>query len=235
MEDLRDNQQISTTGENYNFKHILELISTKCHNQEELSIAGQFEVRLLLDDSDLIPNEEQVSALATKDNLWYGEFIFQVRTWSVGEFVFTVKKFTSTNNFRAQYEYYQYALPRFPSTSDSRESFVYTREKRKDCPVPMRALLSNIYDNIDNTGNICVWPSESALMSLLILNEKYRLQLHDKHVLELGGGQVGLVGLGLAASGICRRVVISDGNKECVENQVFIPLSFSFSRFMPIK
>ena len=61
---------------------------------------------------------------------------------------------------------------------------------------------------MDNTGNICVWPAESALLCSLLLNERYSALVRNKRVLELGGGQVGLAGLGLAVSGLCREVVI---------------------------
>ena len=70
-----------------------------------------------------------------------------------------------------------------------------------------QALLSNVFDNIDNTGNICVWPAESALLCSLLLSERYRSLVRGKRVLELGGGQVGLAGLGLAVSGLCSEVV----------------------------
>lgn len=131
-------------------------------------------------------------------------------------------------------EYFQYSLPNFFEHNDSHYSsrveetiHIYTREKRKDCGVSPQALTSNHLNPnplaaVDNTGNICVWPAEGALLCAVLRSERYRNLLRAARVLELGGGQAALAGLGVAASGLSREVVLSDGNGLCVANQVML-------------
>lgn len=141
----------------------------------------------------------------------------------------------------SDFKYFQYALPTFTlnnnidgeyinSLSNGIEKMIhiYTREKRKDCGVTAKTLVSNsnpltpnpLIKGVDNTGNICVWPAEGALLCALLRCERYRNLLQGARVLELGGGQAGLAGLGVAAAGLSQEVVISDGNGQCVANQV---------------
>jgi len=71
----------------------------------------------------------------------------------------------------------------------------------------------------NNTGNICVWPSEEVLGGFCLEN----LQLFDKKsVLELGAGMSGLAGLMVAQACSPTEVVISDGNQNSVENLEFV-------------
>ncbi|XP_076053484.1 calmodulin-lysine N-methyltransferase isoform X2 [Oratosquilla oratoria] len=67
----------------------------------------------------------------------------------------------------------------------------------------------------NNTGNICIWPSEELLTYYCLGN------LHlfkGKSVLELGGGMTCLAGMFLGMSGIPSHVLVTDGNKACIEN-----------------
>jgi calmodulin-lysine N-methyltransferase len=61
----------------------------------------------------------------------------------------------------------------------------------------------------NNTGNVCVWPSEECLaVHLLNSRDSYA----GLRVLELGGGMTSLAGLLLAATGRPASVTLTDGN-----------------------
>lgn len=67
----------------------------------------------------------------------------------------------------------------------------------------------------NNTGNVCIWPSEETLTYYIGAN------LHiicGKTVLELGGGMSCLAGLMCAKYGAAKCVTLTDGNKISVEN-----------------
>ncbi|KAF5307935.1 hypothetical protein FQR65_LT06502 [Abscondita terminalis] len=67
----------------------------------------------------------------------------------------------------------------------------------------------------NNTGNICIWPSEETLTYYIGAN----LHIIDgKSVLELGGGMSCLAGLMCAKYGAAKQVTVTDGNKISVEN-----------------
>ena len=105
-------------------------------------------------------------------------------------------------------------------TYNNHSFHILTREKSKNITVDIKGLLSNHIHGIDNTGNICTWPSESILFHTIINNSKYLKYFHNKTVLELGGGMTGLCGLSLASLNICQQIVITDGHPDCVRNQV---------------
>lgn len=67
----------------------------------------------------------------------------------------------------------------------------------------------------NNTGNICLWPSEEALTAYVLENKNL---FTDKSVLELGGGMTCLAGLFIAK--YCRPFLVhlTDGNAKSVEN-----------------
>lgn len=67
----------------------------------------------------------------------------------------------------------------------------------------------------NNTGNVCVWPSEEVLAHFCLQS---RRQFCGKSVCELGGGMTCLAGLSLALTGSPSRVVLTDGNPTSVEN-----------------
>ncbi|XP_050310881.1 calmodulin-lysine N-methyltransferase isoform X2 [Anthonomus grandis grandis] len=67
----------------------------------------------------------------------------------------------------------------------------------------------------NNTGNVCIWPSEETLSYYVCLN----LTLFEgKRVLELGGGMSCLAGVFVAKYSAAARVLLTDGNKTSVEN-----------------
>ena len=67
----------------------------------------------------------------------------------------------------------------------------------------------------NNTGNICVWPSEEVLSGYCLENPHL---FKDKNVLELGAGMTGLAGLIVAQTCSPKHVLITDGNENSIEN-----------------
>ena len=67
----------------------------------------------------------------------------------------------------------------------------------------------------NNTGNVCMWPSEEVMALYCLENLE---QFTGTAVCELGAGMVGLAGIFLASSHSPRQVVITDGNDKSVEN-----------------
>ncbi|XP_065066155.1 calmodulin-lysine N-methyltransferase-like [Rhopilema esculentum] len=93
-------------------------------------------------------------------------------------------------------------------------------EKHLKLKTPSIRLLSNRIDpeiliGFNNTGNICIWPSEEVLAYFCLNNkEKFR----DKKICELGGGMTALAGLLLATESNAEEVHLTDGNKESAKN-----------------
>ncbi|XP_017020864.1 calmodulin-lysine N-methyltransferase [Drosophila kikkawai] len=78
-----------------------------------------------------------------------------------------------------------------------------------------RQLTASDLMGFNNTGNICVWPSEEALTALVLSEvSSYR----GKWILELGGGFTSLAGLMLAKYATPYAVHLTDGNEISVEN-----------------
>ena len=67
----------------------------------------------------------------------------------------------------------------------------------------------------NNTGNICIWPSEETLTYYLGCNLH---MFRNKSVLELGGGMSCLAGMFCAKYGCSKNVMLTDGNKVSIEN-----------------
>ncbi|XP_044271784.1 calmodulin-lysine N-methyltransferase-like isoform X1 [Tribolium madens] len=67
----------------------------------------------------------------------------------------------------------------------------------------------------NNTGNICIWPSEETLSYYVCCNLG---RFRDKAILELGGGMSCLAGLFAAKYAAPKTVTVTDGNKHSVEN-----------------
>lgn len=67
----------------------------------------------------------------------------------------------------------------------------------------------------NNTGNICVWPSEEALSTYVLENKE---SFEGKSVLELGGGMTCLAGLYIAKYCRPQLVHLTDGNVKSVNN-----------------
>ncbi|RWS30168.1 calmodulin-lysine N-methyltransferase-like protein [Leptotrombidium deliense] len=77
--------------------------------------------------------------------------------------------------------------------------------------IPIKELILGM----DNTGNICLWPSEEVLAFYCLRNGK----LFEKKVIcELGGGMTCLSGLIVAAATDAQKVLLTDGNERCINN-----------------
>ncbi|KAJ8941125.1 hypothetical protein NQ318_007707 [Aromia moschata] len=67
----------------------------------------------------------------------------------------------------------------------------------------------------NNTGNVCIWPSEETLSYYICSNlEKFK----GKSIIELGGGMSCLAGLFTAKYGSPKHVTVTDGNKLSIDN-----------------
>lgn len=71
--------------------------------------------------------------------------------------------------------------------------------------------------NVDNTGNVCVWPAEEVLAAFL-LRCLPRSVLARRTVCEIGAGMTGVAGLALAAAARPAAVVVTDGNADAAKN-----------------
>lgn len=80
---------------------------------------------------------------------------------------------------------------------------------------PERPWTASELIGFNNTGNICVWPSEEALAYYILSRLS---QFEGTSVLELGGGMTCLAGLVLAKYGQPAFVHVTDGNELSVEN-----------------
>lgn len=67
----------------------------------------------------------------------------------------------------------------------------------------------------NNTGNVCIWPSEETLSYFICSN---LFKFNNKNVIELGGGMSCLAGLFVGKYANARSVTATDGNKVSVEN-----------------
>ena len=110
------------------------------------------------------------------------------------------------------------------SANSSSANSIITREKPEDASVSINGLLSNKKHGIDNTGNVRVWTSELLLLYILLQQQHHHHNNNNnnnnkRRVLELGGGNTGLCGLGLACTNWCESIVITDGHPDCVLNQ----------------
>lgn len=67
----------------------------------------------------------------------------------------------------------------------------------------------------NNTGNVCVWPSEEVLAYYALCNKEV---FNGKTVLELGGGMTCLAGLLIAKYTKASQICLTDGNISSVDN-----------------
>lgn len=67
----------------------------------------------------------------------------------------------------------------------------------------------------NNTGNVCIWPSEELMAFYCLENISL---FKGKSICEFGAGMTGLAGLMLATTGVTGRVVLTDGNEKSVQN-----------------
>lgn len=78
-----------------------------------------------------------------------------------------------------------------------------------------KSFTANELIGFNNTGNVCVWPSEECLAFYLLRNRQI---CQDRRVLELGGGMSCLAGIFAAKYCKPSEVTLTDGNVASVDN-----------------
>eukprot|EP00049_Salpingoeca_infusionum_P007284 m.118281 g.118281 ORF g.118281 m.118281 type:complete len:371 (-) comp13650_c1_seq5:2248-3360(-) len=96
-------------------------------------------------------------------------------------------------------------LTPFPSDDDDH---LVVRVFHLQPEVSLKAMIG-----FNNTGNVCIWPSEE-LLSYFVAENPNLFSGHD--VCELGGGMASLAGLCVAALSEATEVVVTDGNEASV-------------------
>ncbi|KNC54578.1 uncharacterized protein AMSG_12353 [Thecamonas trahens ATCC 50062] len=84
--------------------------------------------------------------------------------------------------------------------------------------VPPKVSAARLMGN-NNTGNICIWPSEEVFAHLLLTRHAGLLARNSFRAIELGAGMTGLAGVVVAAAAASdtAAVVVTDGNPTSVD------------------
>ena len=134
------------------------------------------------------------------------------------EGIYSVRRFSSFQLFQVSEKQEE------PSTNESTSdlhwlTYVYEgdggfRVSVDVCMVPDVFSFEEVV-GFNNTGNVCVWPSEEVMSFYCLENVS---AFSGKSVCELGGGMTCLACVMLAATGLPSEVLLTDGNEKSVEN-----------------
>lgn len=146
-----------------------------------------------------------IQQLITNKNVTESQYSVR-RHAGFGLFSVTV---SNSDSLDKHYLTQHYTLPNSNSLS--------IRLRRSEC-VTLNEVSSAIDNSIDNTGNVCVWPSEEVLAHV-VLNRHSGWQREEgvTRVCELGAGMSALAGIALLASIHNLHVTLTDGNSLSVE------------------
>ena len=105
------------------------------------------------------------------------------------------------------------------------EFFIRERMSRQN--FSLHELVSHQQQQVDNTGNVCIWDAEKTLTWVLVQERNLEVQT----VLELGIGMAGMAGLAMAQRGSVKRIILTDGHEQCIQNnRINVRLSKAFFR-----
>jgi hypothetical protein len=139
------------------------------------------EIFVIITDS---PSSEQISELLEKCRKNTEDLKFELLS-STDEPTIRVTDphyLPQTTNFK----YWSYSLSPFYSPVS-----VVTREPSEERKITVNDLLSDRLFGVDNTGNVCVWPSEPLLLYVILENKWIQDIIRGKSLLEIGGGVTG--------------------------------------------
>lgn len=112
------------------------------------------------------------------------------------------KSKTNTSKDSENYEWYDISLPSVDMDS--------VKVRFYSGPIGLKDMMG-----FNNTGNVCLWPSEEVMTYFCIKNSAI---FDDKSVCELGGGMTCLGGLMISRCSQSNEVFLTDGNESSFEN-----------------